>query len=336
MCLSWGKIAGKRVVFPRASEVDIEEFEVPQPQSHQVLIETVSSLISPGTETAWLNALPNTPMTFPQYPGYSNAGKILAIGKDVTKVRAGDRVFSTLPHATHVLGEEGEVCKFPENLSFDEASFTYLVEIALQGVRKARIELGEAVVVMGLGLVGQLALQIAKISGAMPVMGVDFFENRVALAKKLGADHAFNAKKVDTVKMVKEVTDGKGANVVIDATGSPLAPQTAVQLTRRFGRIILLGSTRGETNFNFYSVHLEGISMIGAHIRTRPHSDSSPGLWAPAEERALAFRLLSQGKLDIKDLITVKMPFEEARKAYNMLMESKDSVLAILLDWKRQ
>jgi L-iditol 2-dehydrogenase len=314
--------------------VEIEDFEIPQPRQKQVMVETVSSLISPGTETAWLNALPNTPAEFPQYPGYLNAGVIAAVGEGVTKVKVGDNVVSSLSHATHVLGEENSVSQFPDNLTFDEAAFTYLVEIALQGVRKARIELGEATVVMGLGLVGQLALQLARLNGAFPAIGVDYLENRVALAKKLGADYAINAKGIDIGKRVKEITDGRGAAVVIDATGSPLAPPTAVQLARKFGRIVLLGSTRGETTFNFYSAHSEGITIIGAHTSRRPNSDSSPGLWTPAEERALALKLLSQRKIEVRDLITAKMPYTESRAAYKMLMDSKDKVAGIILNWK--
>jgi len=325
---------GKRIVFPRASEVEIEEFEVQKPNDRQVLVETVNSLISPGTETAWLNALPNTPMTFPQHPGYSNTGVISAIGKEVTKVQVGDKVFSAQPHATHILCDESVVSKFPSSLSFENATFTYLVEIALQGVRKARIELGEATVVIGLGLVGQLALQLVKLCGALPSIGADFLENRVSLAKKLGADYVINAQKVDLAEEVKALTDGRGASVVIDATGSPQAPSMAVKLARRFGRIVLLGSTRGETNFNFYSVHTEGITVIGAHTSTRPYTDSSPGLWPPVEERALAFKLLSQGKLVVEDLVTMRMPYTEAKRAYKMLAESKNTVTGILLNWK--
>jgi len=328
------QITGKRVLFPRASEVDIEDFKISGLQPRQVLVETVNSLISPGTETAWLNALPNTPMTFPQYPGYSNAGIISALGEEVISVQAGDNVFSSQPHATHVVCAESAVSKIPSNISFEEATFTYLVEIALQGVRKARIELGEAVVVIGLGLIGQLALQLARLCGALPAIGIDLLGNRVALAKELGADYAINSKDADVKESVRAITDGKGANVVIDATGSPLTPPTAVSLARKYGRIILLGSTRGETKFNFYSAHLEGISIIGAHVATRPNTDSSPGLWALADERALALKLLSQDKLNVKDLVTTRMPFTEARKAYKMLADSKDSVTGILLIWK--
>lgn len=327
-------ITGKRIVFPRASEVDIEDFRMPGPQSRQVLVETVNSLISPGTETAWLNALPNTPMTFPQYPGYSNAGMISAVGEGVIGIHVGDKVFSAQPHATHVVCAESAVSKIPDGISFEEATFTYLVEIALQGIRKARIELGEAVVVIGLGLIGQLALQLARMCGALPAIGIDLLGNRVALAKELGADYVINSKDADVKENVRAITDGKGASVIIDATGSPLTPPTAISLARKFGRIILLGSTRGETKFNFYSAHLEGISIIGAHIVTRPNTDSSPGLWAPADERALALKLLSQGKVNVRDLVTTRMPFTEARKAYKMLADQKDSVTGILLIWE--
>ncbi|MEM1990742.1 MAG: alcohol dehydrogenase catalytic domain-containing protein [Candidatus Bathyarchaeia archaeon] len=100
------RLIGKRVVFVRKGEVTIEDFEVPQLKNGEVLIQTVSSLISSGTETAFLMALPNTPGVFPQYPGYSNAGIIIATGNGVSEFKVGDRVVSQRSHASHAIAPQ--------------------------------------------------------------------------------------------------------------------------------------------------------------------------------------------------------------------------------------
>jgi NADPH:quinone reductase-like Zn-dependent oxidoreductase len=142
-------LRGKRVVFRDRGLVEIEDFNVAEPGPKQLLIESVCTLISPGTETAFLMALPNTPGRFPTYPGYSNAGVVYAKGDEVSAFNVGDRVVSRKPHASHVIAEEREAEKMPENISFEEASFSTLATIAMQGVRKAGIELGESVLVLG-------------------------------------------------------------------------------------------------------------------------------------------------------------------------------------------
>ncbi len=125
--------------------------------------------------------------------------------------------------------------------------FFRLVAIALQGVRKAKIELGESVVVLGAGLIGLLAVQLAKLSGGFPVISTDLADIRLDVAQKIGADFVL---KVDESlpSRVNELTCG-GAHVAIEATESPEAIPLSFQLTRRMGRVILLGSPRGDTKF---------------------------------------------------------------------------------------
>lgn len=328
-------LKGKRVVFKDKGLVEIEDFVPKKPDLNQVLIESISTLISPGTETAFLMALPNTPAKFPIYPGYSNAGIVCAKGEAVTSLNIGDRVVSHKPHASHVLAEEREVEKIPENLSFDEASFFALASIAMQGVRKADIELGESVLVLGQGLVGNLALQLAKLSGGIPVIGVDFYDYRLDVAKKCGADEVINPSKVDLKDAVAKATDGRGPDVVIEATGSPEAIPLALDLARTRGRVILLGSTRGVSTVNFYSlVHRKGVIIIGAHDSIRPAYESSRRFWTRKDDAKLSLKLISRGLLKVRDLITMKVRFEEAASAYRKLIDSKESTLGIILDWR--
>ena len=329
-------LQGKRVIFRRKGEVGIENFEPRQPEDREVLIRTASSLISPGTETAFLMALPNTPGEFPQYPGYSNAGVIIASGSKVSKFKKGDRVVSRKDHASHVIASEDELMMIPDGLSFDEATFFALGSIALQGIRKAYIELGESVVVLGQGLVGQLSLQMAKLSGGMPVVGVDLYDYRLNLSSKNGADHVLNPLEVDLVEEIEKLTEGKGADVVIEATGNADLINEAFKLVGEYGRLIILGSPRGTSEVNFYpEIHKKGIRIIGAHNRTRPKHESYHGWWTQRDDSSLVLMLVSSGRLNVRDLITVKMGFREAPEAYARLINEKDSVLGIVLDWNQ-
>jgi len=328
-------LRGKRVVFKDKGLVAVEDFDLKQPASDQLLIGTVSTLISPGTETAFLTALPNTSNVFPQYPGYANAGVVVSVGDEVSSFRVGDRVVSRKNHASHVIASEKDAMKIPEGLSFDEASFFALSSIALQGVRKADIELGESVVVLGQGLVGVLALQLAKLSGGFPVIGVDLYEYRLNISSECGADYIFNPSRDDLEKSISDVTDGKGANIIIEATGNPKAIPTSLKLASDYGRVVILGSPRGESEVNFYSeVHRKGISIIGAHERTRPRYESFRSWWTQRDDAHLTLKLISKGLLKVRDLITLKIGFQKAEEAYKKLIQSKSEVLGIILDWK--
>ncbi len=329
------RLYGRRVIFKGRGLVDVEDFVLREPSEGEVLIRTVSTLISPGTETAFLMALPNTSQIFPQYPGYSNAGIVESVGDGVKTIKVGDRVASPKPHASHVMAKEDESFIIPNGISYDEASFFMLGAIALQGVRKAMIELGESVVVVGQGLVGILALQLARLSGGIPVIGIDLYDYRLNIASKLGADYTVNPLRENPEERVKELTDGKGANVVIEATGSPKAIPTALKLACTRGRVILLGSTRGENTVNFYrDVHKRGLHIIGAHNSIRPRYESSYGFWTARDDSKLVLRLIEKGLLRVKELITTKVSYKEAGEAYRKLMESKGEIIGVILDWR--
>ncbi|MGQ9690332.1 MAG: zinc-dependent alcohol dehydrogenase [Thermoproteota archaeon] len=260
---------------------------------------------------------------------------MVSVGSKVSGFRVGDRVASRQNHASHVIASEGEVIKVPEGLSSDEASFFALGSVALQGIRKARIELGESVVVLGQGLIGIMALQLAKLSGGFPVIGVDLYDYRLNVSLKCGADYTFNPIEVDLDRSISDITTGKGANVVIEATGNPEAIPTALKLAGDYGRVVILGSPRGESRIDFYNnVHRHGITIIGAHERTRPRYESSHGWWTQHDDSSLILRLISRGLLRVRDLITLRMSFQRAGEAYDKLVKSKGEVLGIILDWR--
>ncbi len=315
--------------------MSLEEYEIGPPGPGVVLVKTLYSLISPGTETAFLAALPNTPKKFPQYPGYSNAGIIIALGEGVKGLDIGDKVVSPSPHASLVLVKEDRLFKIPPEVPPEEATFFNLISIALQGIRKAQLEIGESVAVLGLGLVGQLAAQLARACGAIPVIGIDYFDYRLKIAAELGVDYVVRAADGEVVSKVLEITKGKGADVVIEATGSPDAIPIAFRIAKWHGRVVLLGSTRGVNLVNFYSdVHRKGLIVIGAHNSVRPKYESHKYFWTHRDDCLLALELLARKRIRVKELISLIMSFREAPLAYDKLMRSKNEVVGIVLDWR--
>ena len=351
---------GKRVVFASPGSVEIETFDVQGPGPLEILVKTEVSLISPGTEGASLMALPNTGNEFPQFPGYCNVGRVLDVGAEVEGIRAGDRITSHGAHASHVVIESAPDPKIrrgtlgtidptaptqalrraalvPDGLGSDTAAFAILCAVSLQGIRKARIELGESVLVIGQGLVGNLAAQFARLDGGYPVMAADLSERRLSVSRATGADRTILAgsDSGSIVEAVRSITREDGARAVIETTGAPDPVVTAFKAAGWHGRVVLLASTRGETErVNFYAdVHRKALTILGAHNSARPAKDASPGFWPLGDDLKLSLDLIAAGRLAIEPLITTRMSFEEAAEAYRFVTEQRWDALGILLEW---
>jgi len=331
------QLRGKRIVWPKKETVEIESFEIRDPEEKQVLIEAAKTAISPGTEIAFLRAMPNTPGKFPMYPGWCHAGTITQVGSKVTNFKIGDRVFSWSHHASHALAsEERRVLPIPENLSFSRATFINLASIALLGIRRAQIELGESVAVIGQGPVGLLALQLAKLSGGLPVVGIDLIDRRLEVSSGYGADYTLNPNAHSFKNKVADITQGKGFNVIIEVTGNPEAIARSLKLAGKHARMVLLGSARGESRVNFYSdVHKKGVHMIGVHDSLRPCYESSAGRWTLKEDCNVIIALLSKDRLGVDELISEEVSFLDAPQAYKKIIENKETVITIVLNWVR-
>lgn len=327
---------GKRVVWPERAKVDIEEFEIPSLNDDEVLVESECTLISPGTERAFLLGLPNTRGGFPSRPGYSNIGRVIAVGKAVTNCPIGERVASTGGHTSHFVTEPNRLIQMGSaDVPAEEAVFFNLGAIALQGVRKARIELGETTLVLGQGLVGLLALQLARVSGAVPAIAADLTDSRLNVSKCIGADCTLNPEDADFTEQLAAVTNGDGPAVVIEATGHPDAISTALDVAGWGARVIILASTRGETpNVNFYrDVHKKGLMLYGAHNSIRPRHETSPHFWTLEDDSRLLLSLIAQKRFSVAPLITHRVRGEEAPKAYQLLMAWNPELLGVVLQW---
>ena len=328
---------GKRVVWPSQATVEIEEFEFPLLGYNELLVATEYSLISPGTERAFLLGLSNARGRFPSYPGYSNVGVVIDSGRDVDSFNIGDRVVSSKGHTSHFVATPADVLKVTEaGLSSEEGVFFNLCTIAMQGVRKAKIELGEFTLVLGGGLIGLFGMQLAKLSGGLPVITADLSDNRLELAMQVGADYALNPEAEDFDAQLDKITGGKGPAVVIEATGHPPVVNTAFQLADWCGRVVLLASTRGETErVNFYrDVHQKGLTVLGAHNSVRPRHESSPNFWTLRDDWELSLQLIAHHRVVVTPLITHRLAGTQAAEAYQLLMEWDQNLLGVVLNWE--
>jgi 2-desacetyl-2-hydroxyethyl bacteriochlorophyllide A dehydrogenase len=331
-----------RIVFKAPKQAKIEETEVPTPSSDEVLVKTLITLISTGTElTMFSGEFPKDSVwervaKYPAAPGYSNCGIVKEVGENVKNLKVGDRVLSFSPHAEYVLAKR--TVKVPDGVSDEEAAFGSLAAIVLNGVRLAHIKLGECVVIVGAGLLGQLACQFSRLCGGLPVIVVDLSETRLRIARKLGATAVLQPEKDDVAKKILELSKGRGADVMFEITGNPRIIPWELGLVKKQGRFILLSSPRGPTTLDFHDyVNWPSRIIIGAHNMSHPAFETPFNVWTQDRNIELFFDLVSAGLVNVKDLITNRYPWTEAEAAYQMLLEptgERLQVMGVLLDFK--
>jgi threonine dehydrogenase-like Zn-dependent dehydrogenase len=134
---------------------------------------------------------------------------------------------------------------------------------------------------------------------------------------------------------VLAATNGNGPAVVIEATGSPEAVNDALALARAHGRVVLLASSRGVTETNFYQdIHRKGLTVLGAHANAVPRHESSPGFWTRSDDTQTALRLLAGGRIRVGPLTSERFPWQEAPRAYELLGSWRKDLLGMLLVWR--
>jgi len=335
-------LEGYRVTFPSRLKIQIEDFEIGEIKEREALIETEASLISTGTEltalsgdfpesSAWSNYV-----RYPFIAGYSSVGKIIGVGHEVREFKVGDRVASTSPHATDAVVEVAGLVKVPENVQLEEACFHTIASGVMNSVRLANVSMGESVVVVGLGLLGQMATIFSRIAGAFPVIAVDLAEERLKLAKVSGATATLSGDKWDDVKAsVEELTRGRMADKVFEVTGNPDVVPKAMALAKRQGCLVVLSSPRGKTVLDFHDeVNSPSRLIIGTHFGSQPAYETPYNPWTRRRNTELFFDLISAGVLKINHLITHRYPWREAEKAYKMLLEDRTRALGVILLFK--
>ena len=326
----------RRIVFVKKGVADFEEYELGEPKENEVLIAVKAQLLNTGTELANLTGITKViadgEETYPIRPGGSSAGEVIQVGKGVTDLKVGDRVVGSGRHAARNILRREEIQRIPDGVSFEEAAFAKLCIVATQGIRIGQPELGEVVVVIGAGIIGALAMQFAAMCGAGMVVAVDLSPNRLKMVRELGADETINPSETDVLDAVRRLTDGEMADLVIEATGNPKVFPMALKLAREHGRIVALGSPRGNVpELDLYTeLHSKGLILLGAHYMTHPAVATPYNKWTSARDTRLVLELLRKKKIPVVQMITHRFPIAKATEAYRMLLADRTQALGVI------
>lgn len=265
--------------------------------------------------------------------GYSLAGTVLAVAPDVVDIEPGDRVACSgnqcAVHAERVAVPRNLVARVPDGVALDEAAFVTLGCIAMHGLRRAGCQFGETVVVFGLGLLGLLAVQIARHAG-LYVVGLDIDDRRVDQARALGAHTALNPQRDDPWAAVAALSDGLGADGVFLAVVTPSSEplNLSFDLCRQRGCVVGVG---------LFGMDINRDRMYARDVTFYPSLAYGPGRYDPVYEegnvdypvgyvrwtenrnQAAFLRLLAEGKVDVTPLAPVRIPHADAPAAYDLL-----------------
>lgn len=330
---------GYRVWYPEKGRAVLQEYKVREPGADEVMVQVQYTLISAGTEKADILGLPNTSMKFPGGGGYSSVGTIIKKGANVKEFLEGDRVFAAYGgHASYNVVNKSRLTKIPDSVPLTDAVFLKVISYPLLALRHARAELGESIAVVGLGMLGQFAVQIAK-QLAVPLIAVGNREVRRQKALDFGADYAFDPNEenlAEKIISICEQTNGiRGANVVIDTSGSIDALISALKYTSKNGRVMLNGCNRiTDKPIDLYQdIHKKGICLIGAHEQSRYPFNSAPGNWTAKRDYITIMRFLEKGRINARDMINEMVSPNDATAVYERLIFDRNFPLGVIFDW---
>jgi predicted dehydrogenase/threonine dehydrogenase-like Zn-dependent dehydrogenase len=369
-------------LFLKKGQVFLQDVDVPKLTPNNILVRVQYSFISSGTEIATLHAsskslfqkfksnvsanvkkvkdavsengvagtlaLIKSKKYFSMSLGYSCSGVVVAVGSNVEKFKVGDMVAC----AGAGFANHAEVVTVPKNLAVKvlnkdlllPSSLTTIGSIAMQGVRRADLRLGERVCVFGLGLIGQITVQLAKLSGCQ-VFGIDLQESRLELAKKLGADFIFNAAQVDLKKEIDFITNHYGVDTTIITASSSggIVIQNAMESTRRKGKVVLVGDVKLDFDRDpFYSKEIDFLISCSYGPGRYDQSYELEGhdypysyvRWTENRNMELFVDLINKKQLDISPLISDVFELEKAESAYDYL--KNNNALGVVLSYEQE
>lgn len=346
------------LVFLGPRRIGFREFEEPARLGpREVYVRTLFSGISHGTEmNVYRGTCPEYTMSYVdglyragepawQYPktyGYEEVGQVVARGDAVHEVKEGDIVASAYGHREAAIIDLDQTFFFhvvPPHMKPEHAIFHALGSVALDAYLSSEIRLGESAVVLGLGIIGQFIVRLCKMGGVDPIIAVDLIASRRERALAQGADYELDPRQCDVAVQVRHILGRRGAEVVFDTTGSYLGLQEAIRCGAPiYGRVMAIGWYQGEgiglrlgEEFHHSSFGVGGTCQIRANNQRVP---PAPGrAWDARRLVNTFFRLMTQNKVAVADLISHKIPFREAASAFRLIDEHPEQVNKVVLEF---
>lgn len=327
----------RRIVISELRQAQVEEFEldIESLAPGEVILRTLVTLVSPGTEGAAFLGLKAPGQAeespFPRKVGYAYVGQVIATGPEA-RASEGELVYTTASHSSLArVDTHRQVCvRIPEGVRPEEAVFTRMATVSMASLRTTSARAGDRAAVVGLGLVGNLAAQLCEISG-MPTTALDLLPFRCEIAKRCGLANVSSSTKP------AEPTNQHG--LVLECTGTPGGALTALQLAQPGGDVSLVGAPWG-WGHGSPPAHEVLERIFSGYVRVRSGWEwQLPNLPAPftpgshEENSRRALDLISQGRLKIHALRTHLLPPERAQEAFEGLVNKKEEYLGVVFKW---
>ncbi|HVP20485.1 MAG TPA: zinc-binding alcohol dehydrogenase [Anaerolineaceae bacterium] len=335
--------------FVAPERVEIIEEEISAPQKNQVMVRTLVSAISPGTEMLFyrghvpeelpmdvsIAALQGKKAVYPFKYGYASVGEVVEIGEDVAKTWIGERVFSFHPHESLYLADLSEVMIVPEEIPTGGAVFLPTMETAVNFTMDGHPIIGEAVAVFGLGIVGLMTTSLLSGFPLGILLTFDRYPFRRAEALNVGVDASLDPAEPDSAEraaaILKKAGWESGVDLTFELSGTPSALNQAIAVTGFDGRIVI-GSWYGKKTAEIDlggKFHRSRIRLISSQVSTV--SPALSGRWDKQRRLKVSWEQIL--KIRPQRWVTHRFPFADAPKAYHLLEEHPEETLQILFDY---
>lgn len=348
----------KSIQIKNPYDVGIIDEDRPHAGRGELVVEARVSGISSGTEMfLYRGTYPNFKLKkwsqwkeYPVYPGYELVGKVVEVGPlsrgdagsgsvaslgpsagvviaDTSEFKVGDRVICMGTHQQFARVPATLAAKIPDEVTDEQATLAVLATTTMHSTRRLSLEYGDTVAVIGLGIVGNLALQHAKLGGASRTIGIDLDAKRLEFAKKVGADFTIDASKEDACKRVLEYTHGIGADAVVEASGAKGTLQAAIDCMRDRGTVELLGWRTDESSFTFGDLYFkEGKIIATRAIGPDPGMPYSYVRWGYDQSLRLSVQLIAQAKLKANFFTPERYDYKDIKKVYDKIDKNPASI----------
>ena len=327
--------SGRRLSFPGKQKVQIEPFELPELQEGEVLVKTALSLMSTGTENIVFNRLfePGTHwdtwVKYPFFPGYCAVGTV--VESRCGDLKPGDRVTARAAHQSHWVCPAAGCSRISDSVPFENAHWFALAKIAFHGAVAAGYRLGDSVLIIGAGPIGQMSIRWANAAGAASIIAVDSAAERLSMAAAGGATATISAPIAEAKDAILAANKGKLPRLVIDSTGNEKVFSAALGLADKFGKVVLLGDTGAPSKQQLTSdVIMRGITIVGAH------DGHETAEWTNATITGLFLSLAASGRFSLEGLNTHFFKPEDCAKAYETVNRERARTMGVVFDWREE
>ena len=328
-------------------DIRVEECPIPELRTFNDVILKVKAAGFCGSDISRYAKL--GPHTVGAIFGHEFSGEVVQIGQNVSSVKVGDgvAVCPTTPCFTCEFCKQGQysrcekllvlgakddggfaeyvrlndrsVLKLPVGLDFETAACVEPACVALHGFYRTKIQAGDTVAVLGVGSIGLFSVQCAKILGASKVIAIDIFDEKLAIAKQLGADFAINAKEVNLTKAFTELTDEKGVNIAVESAGTPVTSAQVLSLAKKGGTVLFMGIPYGDVfapREHFEKIVRNELTILGSW-----NGISGP---YPGKEWNTILHFMKKGQIKVKPMITHRISLDQISDTFEKVYRREE------------